>query len=225
VNFQSWLDPLIIISALPAALAGIVWMLFTTKTTFSVPSLTGSIMCMGVATANSILIVSFAKEERERGRSAFDAALAAGFTRFRPVLMTAFAMMLGMAPMAFGIGEGAEQNAPLGRAVIGGLLFATIATLLFVPVVYAVLHGRSGPAREATSGGMDMERKRGGFSGPVATVFVLLLAAVGVAAWGIVTRTRALAQVAKETRQLAVQANCGRRAQARCPAAGDRVTR
>ena len=142
VNFQSWLDPLIIISALPAALAGIVWFLFATHTTFSVPSLTGAIMCMGVATANSILVVSFAKDEIERGRTAVEAAVDAGFTRFRPVLMTALAMIIGMVPMALGFGEGGEQNAPLGRAVIGGLAFATVATLLFVPSVFALLHGR-----------------------------------------------------------------------------------
>jgi CzcA family heavy metal efflux pump len=142
VNFQSWLDPFIIISALPAALAGIVWMLFITGTTVSVPALTGSIMCMGVATANSILVVSFAKEQMEEGKNALNAALAAGFTRFRPVLMTALAMMIGMVPMAVGLGEGGEQNAPLGRAVIGGLLFATVATLFFVPVFFSLLHGR-----------------------------------------------------------------------------------
>ena len=141
VNFQSWLDPFIIISALPAALAGIVWILFITHTTISVPSLTGAIMCMGVATANSILVVSFAKEQMAEGKDAVTAALDAGFTRFRPVLMTALAMIIGMVPMAIGMGEGGEQNAPLGRAVIGGLLFATIATLFFVPVFYSVLHG------------------------------------------------------------------------------------
>ncbi|HEX3702871.1 MAG TPA: efflux RND transporter permease subunit [Vicinamibacterales bacterium] len=146
VNFQSWLDPLIIISALPAALAGIVWFLFLTHTTFSVPSLTGAIMCMGVATANSILVVSFAKDELEGGASAAAAALAAGFTRFRPVLMTALAMIIGMVPMALGLGEGGEQNAPLGRAVIGGLMLATVATLFFVPSVFAFLHGhKAGP--------------------------------------------------------------------------------
>jgi multidrug efflux pump subunit AcrB len=148
VNFQSWLDPFIIISALPAALAGIVWMLFITGTTVSVPALTGSIMCMGVATANSILVVSFAKEQMEEGKDALAAALAAGFTRFRPVLMTALAMMIGMVPMAIGLGEGGEQNAPLGRAVIGGLFFATIATLFFVPVFFSLLHGRQ-QARQA----------------------------------------------------------------------------
>ena len=141
VNFQSWLDPFIIISALPAALAGIVWFLFVTHTTVSVPALTGSIMCMGVATANSILVVSFAKEQMEEGKDALAAALQAGFTRFRPVLMTALAMIIGMVPMALGLGEGAEQNAPLGRAVIGGLLLATVATLFFVPVFFSVLHG------------------------------------------------------------------------------------
>jgi len=142
VNFQSWLDPFIIISALPAALAGIVWFLFVTRTTLSVPALTGSIMCVGVATANSILVVSFAKEQLAEGKAALGAALNAGFTRFRPVLMTALAMIIGMVPMAIGLGEGGEQNAPLGRAVIGGLLFATVATLFFVPVFFSVLHGR-----------------------------------------------------------------------------------
>jgi len=141
VNFQSWLDPFIIITALPAALAGIVWMLFVTHTTVSVPALTGSIMCMGVATANSILIISFAKEQLAGGHEAPDAALQAGFTRFRPVIMTALAMIIGMFPMAVGMGEGGEQNAPLGRAVIGGLLFATISTLFFVPVVFSWIHG------------------------------------------------------------------------------------
>jgi multidrug efflux pump subunit AcrB len=142
VNFQSWLDPLIIISALPAALAGMVWMLFVTHTTISVPALIGAIMCLGVATANSILIVSFARERMDAGLSAAAAALEAGFVRFRPVLMTALAMMIGMLPMSLGLGEGGEQNAPLGRAVVGGLLFATFATLLFVPVVFAVIHSR-----------------------------------------------------------------------------------
>jgi multidrug efflux pump subunit AcrB len=142
VNFQSWLDPFIIVAALPAALAGIVWMLFLTGTHISVPALTGSIMCMGVATANSILVVSFAKEQMEmNGGNAMDAALAAGFTRFRPVLMTALAMIIGMVPMALGLGDGGEQNAPLGRAVIGGLLFATAATLFFVPTFFSVING------------------------------------------------------------------------------------
>ena len=142
VNFQSWLDPFVIITALPAALAGIVWMLFATHTTLSVPALTGAIMCMGVATANSILVVSFARERLEATGDAVTAAVEAGFTRFRPVLMTALAMIIGMAPMALGLGEGGEQNAPLGRAVIGGLIFATGATLLFVPVVFSIVHGR-----------------------------------------------------------------------------------
>jgi multidrug efflux pump subunit AcrB len=140
VNFQSWLDPFIVITALPAALAGIVWMLFVTGTTISVPALTGAIMAMGIATANSILVVSFARERLFEGQDAWNAALEAGFTRFRPVLMTALAMIIGMTPMALGLGEGGEQNAPLGRAVIGGLLFATIATLFFVPVVFAMIH-------------------------------------------------------------------------------------
>ncbi|HXJ92792.1 MAG TPA: efflux RND transporter permease subunit [Terriglobia bacterium] len=148
VNFQSWLDPLIIISALPAALAGIVWMLFVTGTRISVPALTGSIMCMGVATANSILVVSFAKEQLVEGASPLQAALEAGFTRFRPVLMTALAMIIGMVPMAMSLGEGGEQNAPLGRAVIGGLVFATVSTLLFVPVVFSIFHGRRVPREE-----------------------------------------------------------------------------
>jgi len=140
VNFQSWLDPFIILMALPAALAGIVWFLFMTGTTISVPALTGSVMCVGVATANSILVVSFAKEQLSEGLSAAEAALQAGYMRFRPVLMTALAMIIGMAPMALGLGEGGEQNAPLGRAVIGGLLFATVSTLFFVPAVFSVVH-------------------------------------------------------------------------------------
>ena len=141
VNFQSWLDPFIMISALPAALAGIAWFLFITHTTLSVPALMGTIMCMGVATANSILLVSFAREQMELGKDALTAALEAGFTRFRPVLMTALAMIIGMVPMALGLGDGGEQNAPLGRAVIGGLLFATVSTLFFVPTFFSVLHG------------------------------------------------------------------------------------
>jgi multidrug efflux pump subunit AcrB len=145
VNFQNLIDPFVIITALPAALAGIVWMLFATGTTLSVPALTGAIMCMGVATANSILVVSFARERFEVTGDAVVAALEAGFTRFRPVLMTALAMIIGMAPMALGLGEGGEQNAPLGRAVIGGLVFATCATLLFVPVVFSFAHARTTP--------------------------------------------------------------------------------
>ena len=140
VNFQSWLDPFIIIAALPGALAGIVWLLFLTGTHISVPALTGSIMCVGVATANSILVVSFAKEQMELGMGATAAALSAGYTRFRPVIMTALAMMIGMVPMSLGLGDGGEQNAPLGRAVIGGLLLATFGTLTFVPVFFALMH-------------------------------------------------------------------------------------
>ena len=142
VNFQSWLDPFVIITALPAALAGIVWMLFITGTTLSVPALTGAIMCMGVATANSVLVVSFARERLAETGDAVRAALEAGAVRFRPVLMTASAMIIGMLPMALALGEGGEQNAPLGRAVIGGLICATAATLLFVPVVFAMVHSR-----------------------------------------------------------------------------------
>jgi len=149
VNFQSWLDPFVIITALPAALAGIVWMLFATDTTLSVPALTGAIMCMGVATANSILVVSFARERLAEHGDATVAAVEAGFTRFRPVLMTALAMIIGMAPMAFGLGEGGEQNAPLGRAVIGGLIFATVATLMFVPVVFSLVHTRRASRADA----------------------------------------------------------------------------
>jgi multidrug efflux pump subunit AcrB len=145
VNFQSWSDPFVIITALPAALAGIVWTLFATHTTLSVPALTGAIMCMGVATANSVLVISFAREQLEKSGDAVAAALEAGFVRFRPVLMTALAMIIGMAPMALGLGEGGEQNAPLGRAVVGGLVFATVATLIFVPVVFSIFHDRRKP--------------------------------------------------------------------------------
>jgi multidrug efflux pump subunit AcrB len=141
VNFQSWKDPFIIITALPAALGGIVLFLFATHTTLSVPALMGAIMCMGVATANSILVVSFAKERLELSGDGVQAALEAGVARFRPVLMTALAMIIGMIPMALGAGDGGEQNAPLGRAVIGGLMLATVATLVFVPAVFALLHG------------------------------------------------------------------------------------
>ena len=156
VNFQSWLDPFIIITALPGALAGICWMLLITHTTLNVPSLTGAIMCMGVATANSILMVSFAREQMDEGKSPADAAVEAGFVRMRPVVMTALAMIIGMLPMAIGLGEGGEQNAPLGRAVIGGLLFATFATLFFVPCVFSMIHGylerrKAHGAKEATA--------------------------------------------------------------------------
>jgi multidrug efflux pump subunit AcrB len=157
VNFQSWLDPFIIITALPAALAGIVLFLFITRTTLSVPALMGAIMCMGVATANSILVVSFAKERFEHHGDAIGAAVEAGATRFRPVLMTALAMIIGMIPMALGAGEGGEQNAPLGRAVIGGLLCATIATLVFVPAVFGLLHGRRNPAEAGVVTSRKME--------------------------------------------------------------------
>jgi CzcA family heavy metal efflux pump len=146
VNFQSWSDPFVIITALPAALAGIVWMLFTTQTTLSVPALTGAIMCMGVATANSVLVISFARERYEALGDPMLAALEAGFVRFRPVLMTALAMIIGMTPMALSLGEGGEQNAPLGRAVIGGLIFATTATLMFVPVVFSMVHKKQSAA-------------------------------------------------------------------------------
>jgi multidrug efflux pump subunit AcrB len=142
VNFQSWSDPFVIITALPAALAGIVWMLFATHTSLSVPALTGAIMCMGVATANSVLVITFARERLDELGDAVAAALEAGSVRFRPVLMTALAMIIGMLPMALGLGEGGEQNAPLGRAVIGGLLLATVATLVFVPVVFSLVHPR-----------------------------------------------------------------------------------
>jgi multidrug efflux pump subunit AcrB len=140
INFQSWSDPFVIITALPAALAGIIWMLFATHTTLSVPALTGAIMCMGVATANSVLVISFAREKLIEIGDATQAALEAGFVRLRPVLMTAFAMVIGMFPMALGLGEGGEQNAPLGRAVIGGLIFATVSTLFFVPVMFSIIH-------------------------------------------------------------------------------------
>jgi multidrug efflux pump subunit AcrB len=157
VNFQSWIDALIIIAALPAALAGIAWMLFITGTTLSVPALTGAIMTMGVATANSILMISFARQRRDEGVPVLSAALEAGATRLRPVMMTALAMIIGMMPMALGLGEGAEQNAPLGRAVIGGLLFATVSTLLFVPVVFAGVHRR-----------LEMRHQRHNPSAPIA---------------------------------------------------------
>jgi multidrug efflux pump subunit AcrB len=148
INFQSLVDPLIIVSALPGALCGILWILFVSQTTFSVPALMGAILCIGVSTANSILVVSFANDQRRLGATARTAAMAAGLTRLRPVLMTALAMILGMLPMALGLGEGGEQNAPLGRAVFGGLLMATITTLFFVPVVYSLLRRRSQEVRD-----------------------------------------------------------------------------
>ena len=160
VNFQSWLDPFVIITALPAALAGIVWMLFATEHAFVRAGATGAIMCMGVATANFVLVVSFAREQlaahRRCGRRPRSRP---GFTRFRPVLMTALAMIIGMAPMALGLGEGGEQNAPLGRAVIGGLIFATFATLLFVPVVFSLAHGRE---KSAPAAGREPPKPMGG---------------------------------------------------------------
>jgi multidrug efflux pump subunit AcrB len=154
INFQSWSDPFVIITALPAALAGIVWMLFATHTTLSVPALTGAIMCMGVATANSVLVISFAREKLNEIGDATQAALEAGFVRLRPVLMTALAMVIGMLPMALGLGDGGEQNAPLGRAVIGGLIFATVSTLFFVPVVFSIIHRHQGakPSPDANLG-------------------------------------------------------------------------
>jgi multidrug efflux pump subunit AcrB len=148
INFQSWLDPFIIITALPAALTGIVLCLFLTHTTLSVPALMGALMCMGIATANSILVVSFAKERLQEHGDSLRAAIEAGATRFRPVVMTALAMIIGMIPMALGLGDGGEENAPLGRAVIGGLLAATVATLLFVPAVFSMVHHR--PSRAGT---------------------------------------------------------------------------
>jgi multidrug efflux pump subunit AcrB len=148
VNFQSWTDPLIIISALPFALAGIVWMLFITRTTLSVPALMGAIMCMGVGTANSVLVVTFAREQLAEHAESFRSALQAGYVRLRPVIMTAMAMIIGMVPMALGLGEGGEQNAPLGRAVIGGLIFATLATLFFVPTVFSAVHRKKHAARQ-----------------------------------------------------------------------------
>jgi len=158
INFQSWSDPFVIITALPAALAGIVWMLFATHTPLSVPALTGAIMCMGVATANSVLVISFAREKLDELGDATQAALEAGFVRLRPVLMTALAMVIGMLPMALGLGEGGEQNAPLGRAVIGGLIFATVSTLFFVPVVFSIIHRRYGEkaAAQGSPGGTDV---------------------------------------------------------------------
>jgi multidrug efflux pump subunit AcrB len=150
VNFQSWSDPFVIITALPSAIAGIIWMLFTSHTTLSVPALTGAIMCMGVATANSVLVISFARERYDALGDPVAAAIEAGFVRFRPVLMTALAMIIGMTPMALSLGDGGEQNAPLGRAVIGGLVFATMATLMFVPVVFSMVH-RKHSAKDAAA--------------------------------------------------------------------------
>ena len=152
VNFQSWIDPLVILTALPGAAAGILWALYVTQTTLSVPALMGAIMCVGVATSNSILMVTFANDRRKEGADALVAALDAGATRLRPVVMTATAMIIGMLPMSLGLGDGGEQNAPLGRAVIGGLLAATCFTLLFVPVAYSLLRRRP-PAPESDEEG------------------------------------------------------------------------
>ena len=189
VNFQSWSDPFVIITALPAALAGIVWMLFTTQTTLSVPALTGAIMCMGVATANSVLVISFARERYEELGDPIAAALEAGFVRFRPVLMTALAMIIGMMPMALGLGEGGEQNAPLGRAVIGGLIFATIATLMFVPVVFSMVHKTQGAkaaahrrSRMPTEPRPPVSRRKLGLFGVAALIGAALIVATGIRA-------------------------------------------
>jgi multidrug efflux pump subunit AcrB len=160
VNFQSWLDPFIILTALPGAMAGMLWMLYFTRTTLSVPSLMGAIMGIGVATANSILLVTFANDERATGKTAVEAALSAGYTRIRPVMMTALAMIIGMVPMALALGEGGEQNAPLGRAVIGGLLFATPTTLFFVPIIYSLLRKKAPVDLDAT-----IAREAGGATG------------------------------------------------------------
>jgi len=155
VNFQSWLDPLIIISGLPASMAGIAWMLFVTQTTLSVPALTGTILCIGIATANSILVINTARESLAKGMLPLAAALDAGFNRFRPVLMTALAMLIGMLPMALGLGDGGEQNAPLGRAVIGGLAIGTLSTLIFVPVVFGMAHSWLAKRRESRADRLD----------------------------------------------------------------------
>jgi multidrug efflux pump subunit AcrB len=153
INFQSWIDPLIVLAAVPFTLGGVMWMLFLTQTHLSVPALMGSLMCIGLTAANSILVVTFANQRMEVGDEKATAAIMAGYTRLRPVLMTAGAMILGMIPMALGVGEGGEQNAPLARAVIGGLLFATVATLVFVPVVYRLLRTNPRPATSFAAGG------------------------------------------------------------------------
>jgi multidrug efflux pump subunit AcrB len=152
INFQSWIDPIIVLAAVPFTLGGVMWMLFLTQTHLSVPALMGSLMCIGLTSANSILVVSFANQRMEEGDDKATAAITAGYTRLRPVMMTAGAMMLGMIPMALGVGEGGEQNAPLARAVIGGLAFATVATLVFVPVVYSLLRRNRRAEAEAAHG-------------------------------------------------------------------------
>jgi multidrug efflux pump subunit AcrB len=154
INFQSWTDPLIVLAAVPFALGGVLWMLYLTDTHLSVPALMGTLMCIGLTTANSILVVTFANQRMQAGDDAATAAITAGFTRIRPVLMTAGAMVLGMIPMALGVGEGGEQNAPLARAVIGGLMFATFATLVFVPTVYRLLGGRRAAPETVDEGEM-----------------------------------------------------------------------
>ena len=164
VNFQSWTEPFIIITALPCALAGIVWILFITGTTLSVPALMGAIMCMGVATSNSVLVVTFANELLEQYKDSYRAALEAGYARIRPVLMTAMAMTIGMIPMALGLGKGGEQNAPLGRAVIGGLIFATVATLFFVPTVFMIVRKKAHVDTNESSSEPALEREAGGQS-------------------------------------------------------------
>ena len=164
MNFQSWLDPFIILTALTGALAGVIWGLYITGTTLSVPAMMGAIMCMGVATANSVLVVTFARQQLDEGLDPLHAAWEAGTTRLRPVLMTALAMIIGMLPMALGLGEGGEQNAPLGRGVIGGLMIATIATVFFVPVVFSLLHRSSNARRKSKP----EEENRSG--GPIAAV-------------------------------------------------------
>ncbi|MEY2547454.1 MAG: hypothetical protein QOD64_36, partial [Verrucomicrobiota bacterium] len=164
VNFQSWLDPFIILTALTGALAGVIWGLYVTGTTMSVPAMMGAIMCMGVATANSVLIVTFARQQLDEGLDPLHAAWEAGTTRLRPVLMTALAMIIGMLPMALGLGEGGEQNAPLGRGVIGGLAVATIATLFFVPVVFSLLH------RSSHAQGKSKTEEENAAGGPIAAI-------------------------------------------------------
>jgi multidrug efflux pump subunit AcrB len=165
INFQSWLDPFIIICALPGALAGVAWGLFVTQTTLSVPALMGAIMSLGVATANSVLVVSFARDNFHPGTEPSVAAMAAGATRLRAVIMTALAMILGMLPMSLGFGEGAEQNAPLARAVIGGLLFATVATLFFVPAVFSLLHKKRAAEPGQPAPGLDDSTSPNGVHG------------------------------------------------------------
>ncbi len=220
VNFQSWLDPFIIITALPAALAGIVWMLFLTHTPMSVPALTGAIMCMGVATANSVLVISFARERMNAGDDAAHAALQAGSTRFRPVLMTALAMIIGMVPMALGLGEGGEQNAPLGRAVIGGLVFATVATLFFVPTVFSLIHGRRSTRM---SDQKSPRRHRATAADAQARRYALIAVAVALmlAIWGIVSRLSARNALEHQ----AASAAAGHGARPRSPNAGPAADR